>query len=113
MTARTIAVTALMTIGLWFVIVLEIAGVKRSAWVILLCLIMGGAYAAVILVAPLRDFFALALINPVDIAIALSGAAITAAGLWILDRRFRPEPLRGKLPRWIARFIPESMRADD
>ena len=112
-TARTIAVTALMTIGLWLVIVLEIAGVRRSAWVILLCLIMGGAYAAVIVVTPLRDFFALALISPVDIAIALSGAAITAAGLWILDRRFRPEPLRGTLPRWIARFIPESMRADD
>ena len=112
-TARTIAVTALMTIGLWLVIVLEIAGVRRSAWVILLCLAMGGIYAAVVLVAPLRDFFALALITPVDIAIALSGAAITAAGLWILDRRFRPEPLRGKLPRWIARFTPESMRADD
>ena len=113
MTAQTIAVTALMTIGLWLVIVLEIAGVKRSAWVILLCLAMGGAYAAVIVVAPLRDFFALALISPVDIAIALSGAAITATGLWILDRRFRPEPIRGPLPRWLARFIPESMRAGD
>ena len=113
MTARTIAVTALMTIGLWLVIVLEIAGVRRSAWVILLCLVMGGVYATVILVAPLRDFFALALISPVDIAIALSGAAITGAGLWILDRRFRPEPLRGPLPRWLARFVPASMRADD
>lgn len=112
MTARTIAVTALMTIGLWLVIVLEISGVGRSAWVILLCLAMGGIYAAVIIVAPLRDFFALTLISPVDIAIALSGAAITAAGLWILDRRFRPEPLRGPLPRWMARLIPESMRED-
>ena len=113
MTARTIAVTALMTIGLWLVLVLELSGVRRSAWVILLCLAMGGAYAAVVIVTPLRDFFALTLISPFDIAIALSGAAITAAGLWILDRRFRPEPLRGSLPRWMARMVPRSMRADD
>ena len=69
--------------------------------------------AAVVIVTPLRDFFALSLISPLDIAIALSGAAITAAGLWILDRRFRPEPLRGSLPRWMARMVPRSMRADD
>jgi len=108
--AQTIAVTVLMAVGLWLVIVLEIAGVVRSAWVITMCLAMAGIFATVIVVAPLREFFALALIGPIDIAITLSGAAITGAGLWMLDRQFRPEPLRGPLPRWMARFIPERMR---
>jgi len=111
--ARTVAVTALMAIGLWLVIILEVSGVKRSAWVITMCLAMAGAYVAFILVAPLREFFELTTLSVLDVVVALSGAVITAAGLWMLDRQFRPEPLRGPMPRWMARVIPQSFRADE
>ena len=110
--ARTVAVTALMAIGLWLVLVLEVSGVKRSAWVIFMCLAMAGMYVAVILVAPLREFFELTTMGALSVVVAISGAAITASGLWMLDRQFRPEPLRGPLPRWLARLLPESFRAD-
>ncbi|MBU6362788.1 MAG: cation-translocating P-type ATPase [Acidobacteria bacterium] len=110
--ARTVAVTALMAIGLWLVLVLEVSGVKRSAWVIVMCMAMAGLYVMVILVAPLRDFFELTTLGALSAVVAIGGAAITASGLWMLDRQFRPEPLRGPLPRWLARFLPESFRAD-
>jgi len=110
--ARTVAVTALMAIGLWLVLVLEVSGVKRSAWVIFMCMAMAGIYVAVILVAPLREFFELTTMGALSVVVAISGAAITASGLWMLDRQFRPEPLRGPLPRWLARLLPESFRAD-
>jgi len=77
-----------------------------------MCLAMAGLYVMFILVAPLREFFELTTIGAIDAVVALSGAAITATGLWMLDRRFRPEPLRGPLPRWLARLLPDSFRAD-
>ncbi|MGA0068672.1 MAG: HAD-IC family P-type ATPase [Miltoncostaeaceae bacterium] len=110
--ARTVAVTALMAIGLWLVLVLEVSGVRRSAWVIFMCMAMAGLYVMVIVVAPLREFFELTTMGALSVVVAISGAAITASGLWMLDRQFRPEPLRGPLPRWLARFLPESFRAD-
>ncbi len=110
--ARTVAVTALMAIGLWLVLILEVSGVRRSAWVIAMCAAMAGLYAMVMLIGPLRDFFALTTISALDVVVALGGAAITATGLWMLDRRFRPEPLRGPLPGWLARIVPASLRAD-
>ncbi|MBM3665284.1 MAG: HAD-IC family P-type ATPase, partial [Actinobacteria bacterium] len=109
---RTVAVTALMAIGLWLVLVLEVSGVKRSAWVIFMCMAMAGLYVMVLLVSPLRDFFELTTIGALSAVVAISGAAITASGLWMLDRQFRPEPLRGPLPRWLARLLPSSFRAD-
>ena len=111
--ARTVAVTCLLAISLWLVLVLEVSGVKRSAWVITLCLAMAGLFVAVLLVAPIRDFFQLTTLGALDVVVAILGAVITASGLWMLDRQFRPEPLRGPLPRWMARFIPAAMRADD
>ncbi len=62
---------------------------------------------------PLRDFVGLAHIGPLEIAIAPSEAAITAAALWTRDRRIRAEPLPGPLPGWMAQRIPNSIRADD
>lgn len=111
--ARTVAVTSLMAIGLWLVVILEVSGVKRSAWVITMCLVMAGIYVAFLLVAPLRDFFALTTLSALDVVVAISGAVITAAGLWMLDRQFRPEPLRGAMPRWMSRLIPQSFRAEE
>jgi magnesium-transporting ATPase (P-type) len=111
-TARTVAVTALMAIGLWLVLILEVSGVRRSAWVIFMCMAMAGLYVMVLLVAPLREFFELTTLGAIDVTVALCGAAITASGLWMLDRQFRPEPLRGPLPRWMARLIPSALRAD-
>lgn len=110
--ARTVAVTALMAMGLWLVLVLEVSGVRRSAWVIFMCMAMAGLYVMVLLIAPLRDFFELTTLGAIDVTVAMLGAVITASGLWMLDRQFRPEPLRGPLPRWLARLIPSSLRAD-
>jgi cation-transporting ATPase E len=110
--ARTVAVTALMAIGLWLVLVLEVSGVKRSAWVIFMCMAMAGLYVMILLIAPLREFFELTTLGAIDVAVAMSGAAITASGLWMLDRQFRPEPLRGPLPRWLARLTPAAFRED-
>jgi hypothetical protein len=73
---------------------------------------MAGLYVMVLLVAPLREFFELTTLGAIDVTVALCGAAITASGLWMLDRQFRPEPLRGPLPRWMARLIPSALRAD-
>lgn len=110
--ARTVAVTALMAIGLWLVLILEVSGVKRSAWVIFMCMAMAGLYVMVLLIAPFRDFFELTTLGAIDVTVAMLGAVITASGLWMLDRQFRPEPLRGPLPRWLARLIPSALRAD-
>jgi len=111
--ARTVAVTTLMAIGLWLVIIIEVSGVKRSAWVITMCLAMAGAFVAFLVVAPLRDFFELTTLSALDLVVAISGAVITAAGLWMLDSQFRPEPLRGPMPRWMSRVIPQSFRAEE
>jgi magnesium-transporting ATPase (P-type) len=110
--ARTVAVTALMAIGLWLVLILEVSGVRRSAWVIFMCTAMAGLYVMVLLIAPLREFFELTTLGAIDVTVAMLGAVITASGLWMLDRQFRPEPLRGPLPRWLARLVPSSLRAD-
>lgn len=110
--ARTVAVTSLMAMGLWLVLVLEVSGVKRSAWVIFMCMAMAGLYVMVLLIAPLRDFFELTTLGAIDVTVAMLGAVITASGLWMLDRQFRPEPLRGPLPRWLARLVPAALRAD-
>jgi magnesium-transporting ATPase (P-type) len=103
--ARTVAVTALMAIGLWLVLILEVSGVRRSAWVIFMCTAMAGLYVMVLLIAPLREFFELTTLGAIDVTVAMLGAVITASGLWMLDRQFRPEPRRGPLPPRVARPV--------
>ncbi len=78
---RTVAVTALMATGLWLAVVLEVSGVRPSVWVTVMCTVMGGLYAMVILIAPIRDFVGLTTLGALSTMVA-----IMTSGLRILDR---------------------------
>jgi len=89
-TARTVAVTVLVIVGLYLVLALEAAGRVRSAAVSTLVAALGAAYVAVLLVPFTREFFELAFPGPEVVFPALAGAAIAIAGLAVLDDRFIP-----------------------
>jgi P-type E1-E2 ATPase len=88
--ARTTAVTALVLVGLYFILALEAVGRRRSTAVTLLCVALLAAYVVVLLVPWLREFYALALPGPAVILPAVAGAAITLAALAVTDDRFIP-----------------------
>ena len=88
--SRTVATTALVAIGLYFVLVLEAAGRKRGAVVSTLVLSLAAAYALVLAWPRAQEFFALASPSIPMIATALGGAALVLVGLWLADPRFAP-----------------------
>jgi magnesium-transporting ATPase (P-type) len=88
--ARTVAVSVLILVGLYLILVLEAAGRKRSAAVSGLCLALLGAYGLVLALPFARDFFALALPGPAGWLTVLGGAGLAALGLWLTDERFAP-----------------------
>jgi len=92
--ARTVATTTLIVVGLYLIVALESVGRRRSAAVLVLCGSLAAAYAAVLALPPLRDFFALAVPGPAALATALVGAAGGVAGLVLTDDRFVPGWLR-------------------
>jgi len=88
--ARTVAVTVLVLVGLYLILALEAEGRRRGAGVSALCLLLLAAYVAVLLVPPLRSFFALVLPGPGPVAAAVVGAALAIGGLAVVDDRFVP-----------------------
>ncbi len=88
--ARTVAVTVVVLVGLYLLLALEASGGKRSAAVSLLCLILLASYALVLVVPFARDFFALAAPTLSILLPALAGAALAIGGLAVLDDRFVP-----------------------
>lgn len=88
--SRTVATTALIVIGLYFVLVLEASGRKRGAAVSTLVLALAAAYVLVLVWPPALDFFALVTPSPAMVATALGGAALVLCGLWLADPRFAP-----------------------
>jgi hypothetical protein len=88
--ARTVATTTLVAMGLYLVLVLEAAGRKRGSVVLGMCLVLGGAYIAILALSSLRAFFALADPSPLVLVTALCGAALALLGLWMSDERFAP-----------------------
>jgi cation-transporting P-type ATPase E len=88
--ARTVAVSVLILVGLYLILVLEAAGRARSAAVSVLCLALLGAYALVLAVPFGRDFFELALPGPEGWLTVLGGAGLAVLGLWLTDERFAP-----------------------
>ena len=88
--SRTVATTALVAIGLYFVLVLEAAGRKRGAVVSTLVLSLAAAYALVLAWPWAQEFFALAPPSIPMIATALGGATLVLVGLWLADPRFAP-----------------------
>ncbi len=94
--ARTVAVTTLILIGLYFVLILEGQGAsaRRLRWVSLLCGLMLVAYAMALSWAPASEFFEVDRPNPFAFTAALLGAALAIGGLWITDDRFAPPSAR-------------------
>ncbi len=88
--ARTVATTALIAVGLYLVLALEAAGRRRSAWVGALCAVLAALYGLVLAFPSSRDFFALATPSPAILATAAAGAALAVLGLWLTDERFVP-----------------------
>jgi cation-transporting ATPase E len=93
--ARTVAATALITIGLYYVLVLEASGRRRGPAVSALVLGLAGGYALVLAVPWAREFFALASMTPAILATAVGGAAFVLAALWLADARFAPGRAHG------------------
>jgi cation-transporting ATPase E len=88
--ARTVATTTLVAMGLYLVLVLEAAGRRRGSVVVGMCLVLGGAYVAILTLPSSRAFFALADPSPLVLLTALCGAALALLGLWMSDERFAP-----------------------
>ncbi|MGH3080375.1 MAG: HAD-IC family P-type ATPase [Gaiellaceae bacterium] len=88
--ARTVATTALIAIGLYFVLVLEASGHRRAPAVSALVLALAAGYALVLLWPWSREFFALATPTASILATALIGSASVLAALWLADARFAP-----------------------
>ena len=84
--ARTVATSALVLIGLSLVYFLE-AGRRRArnAAVLTLCGLLLAAYVLVLLLPFTRSFFALALPTAGIVVCSLGGAALAIGGLWLMD----------------------------
>ena len=93
--ARTVATTALIAIGLYYVLVLEASGRRRGPAVSALVLGLAGGYALVLAVPWAREFFALASMTPAILATAVGGTAFVLTALWLADARFAPGRAHG------------------
>ncbi|MGH2835117.1 MAG: HAD-IC family P-type ATPase [Solirubrobacteraceae bacterium] len=80
--ARTIATTVLILVGLYLVLVLEATGSWRRLGIVgTMCVVLAGAYAAVLLVPSARHFFALAAPGAGIVATAVLAAAVSIGAL--------------------------------
>jgi cation-transporting ATPase E len=92
--ARTIATTVLVLVGLYLILALEATSRRRAAAVGALAGAMLFLYAVVVAAPGLRSFFALDIPGPGGVFIALAGAGLAIAGLWLTDDRFVPGAFR-------------------
>jgi cation-transporting P-type ATPase E len=92
--ARTIATTVLVLVGLYLILALEATSRRRAAGVGALAGAMLLLYALVLVAPGVRSFFALDVPGPGGIFVALAGAGLAVAGLWLTDDRFVPGFLR-------------------
>ncbi len=95
--ARTIATTVLIVVGLYLVLALESSGsLRRSGIVGAMCLLLAGAYVAVLIVPSLRSFFQLAppgggMLATAILAAAVSIGALVLAGFGLSEATRSPE----------------------
>ena len=84
--ARTVATSALVLVGLSLVYFLEAGRERvRNAAVLTLCALLLAAYVLVLLLPFTREFFALALPTVGIVVCSLGGAALAIGGLWLMD----------------------------
>jgi len=90
--SRSVAVTVLVVIGLYLIVVLEsgTGGSRSRLLAATLCAVMAAIYAGTLLVSATRSFFALAFPSVAIVVIAAAGVAIAISGLWLTDERFTP-----------------------
>jgi magnesium-transporting ATPase (P-type) len=96
--SRTVALSTLVVVGLWFVVVLEASTSRRALAVGALCLVLLGLYVAVLVLPGLREFFALSTLGPWAVLGVLGGVTLTVGGLALSDERFVPAEVRRRLP---------------
>jgi cation-transporting P-type ATPase E len=94
--ARTVATTVLIVTGLYFIVVLEAAGVRRSSWVAGLVAALFAAYVVVLSVPKMRSFFDLAVPGPVEQFAILVGLGLSIGFLVLTDERFVPAVRRDR-----------------
>jgi cation-transporting P-type ATPase E len=92
--ARTIATTVLVLVGLYLILALEATSRRRAAAIGALTGSMLVLYALVLAAPGTRHFFALTIPGPGGVFLALAGAALAVAGLWLTDDRFVPGAFR-------------------
>ncbi len=120
--ARTVAVTAMLLVSLYLIVVLEASGGDRGRAVVAMCVALFAVYLGVELIPFARRFFALA---PPSLAIGLlaaAGCVVAVAGLagssdafvppriersWTDDRP-RPDTKRARLLRRLGRVAARS-----
>jgi len=102
--ARTTAVTTLIVIGLYLVLLLEgdSGGPRRLRWTLGMCGALLLAYFVVLAIPGWRGFFALVVPDLPSLIAAAFGSGLAVAGLWATDTRFAP-PFPA-LRAWVARM---------
>ena len=88
--SRTIATTVLVLVGLYLLLALEATSRTRAAAVGSLATTMLFLYALALALPFARHFFALTVPGPGGLVVAVAGAALAVAGLWLTDDRFVP-----------------------
>ncbi len=79
--ARTVALTVLVAVGLYLILVLEASGLRRRTLVSVAVAVLAGAYVVALLTAPVRDFFQLATPTVGMILVAAFGTALSIYAL--------------------------------
>ena len=79
--ARTAAITVLIVLGLYLILVLEATGFRRRTIVSLAIAALAALYVLALVIPPVRNFFALAPPDPGIIATALGGSALSLVAL--------------------------------
>jgi P-type E1-E2 ATPase len=87
--ARTVAISVLVLVGLYLVLALEDLSGRRGRLVGGMCAALLIAYAATLALPPVREFFELVAPSFEIVATALVGAAIAVAGLELMGLRER------------------------
>jgi magnesium-transporting ATPase (P-type) len=83
--ARTVAITVVIVLGLYLILVLEATGLRRRTIVSLAVAALAALYVLALALGPTRDFFALATPDLEIVLTALGGSAFSILALWLSD----------------------------
>ena len=81
--ARTAAITVLIVLGLYLILVLEATGLRRRTIVSLAVAALAALYVLALVIPPVRNFFELAPPDPGILATALGGSVLSLLALYL------------------------------